>query len=182
MTDTPKRRPFFDWTFVLIATISLVAAVVVFRRDGMSAVQDILAEDLWLFATILPKVAAGCLIGALARLLIPREMIVRWVGAGSGLRGLVVATIVGALFPGGPFTIFPLAAGFMLSGADRGAAIAFITAWLLIGINRAIIWELPFMGADVVILRNLLSLPLPVLAGMLARIVGRLTDPKEAAT
>jgi uncharacterized membrane protein YraQ (UPF0718 family) len=57
----------------------------------------------------------------------------------------------------------------LASGADRGAAIAFISAWLLVGINRAIIWEMPFFGPDFVLFRFLISLPLPVLLGLLAR-------------
>jgi uncharacterized membrane protein YraQ (UPF0718 family) len=169
-----ERRPVFDWTYILIAVLSVGAAIVVFQRDGWPMVEQILWDDLKLFAAILPKVAAGCFIGAMARLLIPRETIVRWVGAGSGIRGLLIAAGVGALFPGGPFTIFPLAAGFMLGGADRGAAVAFITGWLLLGINRMIIWEMPFMGTDFAVMRTVLSLPIPVLAGLLARWVGML--------
>ncbi len=61
----------------------------------------------------------------------------------------------------------------MLIGADRGAAVAFVNAWLLIGLNRAIIWEMPFFGPDFVILRALLSLPIPILTGLLARHIDR---------
>jgi hypothetical protein len=32
-----------------------------------------------------------------------------------------------------------------------------------------VIWELPFLGHDFVLLRVLVSLPLPVVAGLLAR-------------
>jgi uncharacterized membrane protein YraQ (UPF0718 family) len=163
------RRPVFDWAFGLVLALSVIGAAVVLSRDGTAAAKAILIEDLWLFATIVPKVAAGCLIGALVRLLVPREAIVRWVGEGSGFVGLVIASAAGAIFPGGPFTIFPLAAAFLLSGADRGAAVAFVTGWLLLGVSRALIWELPFMGSDFVGLRVALSLPLPVLAGWLAR-------------
>lgn len=176
----PKARSAFDWPFGLVAALSLGSAAFVFWRDGLATARAILIEDIELFLVILPKVAAGCLIGALVRLLIPREMIVRWVGAGSGIRGLAVATSVGAIFPGGPFTIFPLAGAFMLSGADRGSAAAFVTGWLLLGVNRAIIWELPFFGTDVVVLRFLVSLPLPILAGVMVRAVDRLIPERPA--
>ena len=111
----------------------------------------------------------GCLIGGMVRLLISRQVIERYVGEGSGLAGLAIAALIGALFPAGPFTIFPLAVILIASGADRGAAITFISAWLLIGINRAIIWEMPFFGPDFVLFRFVLSLPMPVLIGLLAR-------------
>jgi uncharacterized membrane protein YraQ (UPF0718 family) len=179
MTATRKKRPLFDWAFLLVAALSTVAAVHVYTREGWSVFRDIFFEDLALFATILPKVAAGCLIGAMVRLLVPRELIVRWVGEGSGLKGLLIASAVGAVFPGGPFTIFPLAGAFLLIGADRGAAVAFVTGWLLLGINRAIIWEMPFFGADIVALRMLVSLAVPVLAGLFARGADRLFPAKE---
>jgi uncharacterized membrane protein YraQ (UPF0718 family) len=169
----PKRK-MIDWAFVLVAGLSLAAAVHVYTRDGWGVFRQILIEDITLFGEILPKVAAGCLIGALVRLMVPRDMVVRWVGEGSGLKGLVIASMVGAVFPGGPFTIFPLAGAFLLIGADRGAAIAFVTGWLLLGVNRLIIWEMPFFGTDVVALRFALSLPFPVLAGWLARRADRL--------
>jgi uncharacterized membrane protein YraQ (UPF0718 family) len=177
----PGRRAVFDWPFVIVATLSLGSAAVVLSRDGMGVAHTILIEDIELLLTILPKVAAGCLIGALVRLLVPRAVIVRWVGEGSGLRGLTIATAVGAIFPGGPFTIFPLAGAFMLSGADRGSAVAFVTGWLLLGVNRAIIWELPFFGTDVVMLRFLISLPLPLVAGLLVRGLDRLLPEKPPA-
>jgi uncharacterized membrane protein YraQ (UPF0718 family) len=182
MTPSGKKRPLFDWAFALVAGLSVSAAVYVYTRDGWGVFRDIFLEDLWLFATILPKVAAGCLIGALVRLLVPRELIVRWVGEGSGIRGLVIASVVGAVFPGGPFTIFPLAGAFLLIGADKGAAVAFVTGWLLLGVNRAIIWEMPFFGPDIVMLRMAVTLFVPVMAGIMARWADRLLPRGKGET
>lgn len=164
-----SKRQVFDWPFGLVIVLSVGAAVLVLARDGIATAREVLVEDIWLFATILPKVAAGCLIGALVRILVPREVIVRWVGEGSGVVGLAIAAAMGSIFPGGPFTIFPLAGAFLLSGADRGAAIAFISGWLLLGLNRVIVWEMPFFGNDFVAWRLLITLPLPVVAGQFAR-------------
>jgi uncharacterized membrane protein YraQ (UPF0718 family) len=179
---TRGKRRAIDGAFLVISALSLVAAFVVWRQEGWLGVEAVLIEDFKLFAIVLPKVAAGCVIGALVRLLVPQSVIVRWLGERSGLRGLALATLVGAVFPGGPFTIFPLAAALMLSGADRGTTTAFITAWLLIGLNRAVIWELPFMGTDLTLARNLLSLPLPLLAGAMARLTSRMVGPDKADT
>ncbi|HRE43280.1 MAG TPA: type III pantothenate kinase, partial [Terricaulis sp.] len=59
------------------------------------------------------------MIGGLIRLLIARETIEKHIGEGSGLKGLAIAALIGTLFPAGPFTIFPLAAVLLVSGADR---------------------------------------------------------------
>jgi uncharacterized membrane protein YraQ (UPF0718 family) len=167
------KRPTFDWALALVAALSIGAAIYVYIRFGSATFVQILWDDILLLATILPKVVAGCLIGALVRILVPRDVIVRLVGEGSGLRGLLIATGAGAIFPGGPFTIFPLAGVFLISGADRGAAIAFVSSWLLIGINRVIIWELPFFGTDFILDRVAVSLLMPIAIGYLARVADR---------
>lgn len=170
-SDTAPKRFFsrIDWGFAVIVTLSVGSALAVWLRDGAKVFFDILQEDVLLFIEVVPKVLAGTLIGGLVRLLVARETVRRWIGEGSGIIGLAIATTAGALFPAGPFTIFPLAAGFLIAGADRGAAVAFITAWLLLGVNRAIIWEMPFFGHNFVFARSLMALPMPVLAGWMAR-------------
>jgi uncharacterized membrane protein YraQ (UPF0718 family) len=164
-----KRRVGIDWGFLIVIMLSLGSMIWVMAREGVSVAQRILLEDAWLFLSILPKVLLGCAIGGFVRLLIARETIEKHVGEGSGVKGLAIAAGIGTLFPAGPFTIFPLAAVMVLSGADRGAAIAFVSGWLLLGINRAIIWEMPFFGMDFVLFRFLISMPMPILLGLLAR-------------
>jgi len=180
---TPARRPrrAFDWSAAVIATLAIGSAIFVFFRDGQARFLAILTEDVALFGTMLPKVLAGCFIGAFVTLLLPRETIAKWVGAESGIGGILVATLAGAILPGGPFTIYPVAAAFLVAGADAGAACAFVISWTLIGYTRAIVWELPFFGLDFVAWRILFSLPLPILAGLAARAAWRLMTAKTAA-
>jgi uncharacterized membrane protein YraQ (UPF0718 family) len=165
-----KRKP-FDWSTAVMAAIVAGAAALVYVRDGSARFLDILGSDLGLLVEMLPKVLAGCFIGAFVALLLPREMVARWVGKESGLLGLAIATLVGAVLPGGPVTIFPVATAFLAVGADVGAAVAFITSWTLLGYTRALVWELPFFGPDFVLWRIIASLPLPIVAGLLARLI-----------
>ena len=142
-------------------------------RDGREHFVAILLGDLTLFGEMLPKVLAGCLIGAFVTLLLPRELVARWVGHESGFPGLLIAAFFGFLLPGGPITIYPVAGAFLLVGADAGAVVAFIVSWTLIGYTRALVWELPFFGPDFVIWRIIAAVPLPIIAGVLARIAVR---------
>jgi len=176
---TPARRPrrAFDWSAAVIATLAITSAIAVFFRDGQAHFLSILTDDVTLFGSMLPKVLAGSLIGAFVTLLLPREMIVKWVGAESGITGILVATLAGAVLPGGPFTIYPVAGSFLAAGADVGAACAFVISWTLIGYTRAIVWELPFFGLDFVTWRILFSLPLPILSSLLARYAWRFFRP-----
>lgn len=168
-----RRRRAFDWSTAIIAILAFAAAATVYLRDGRQHFFDVLVSDVSLFGEMLPKVLAGCLIGAFVTLLLPREMVARWVGHESGFTGLLIAAFFGFLLPGGPITIYPVAGAFLVMGADAGAVVAFIVSWTLIGYTRALVWELPFFGADFVIWRIVAAIPLPIIAGLLARIVVR---------
>jgi len=171
----PRRRiKSFDWSTGAVAAIAVAAAAWVYWHDGTARFLAVLGSDFGITVYMLPKVLAGCLIGALVTLLLPREVVARWVGAESGLLGLIVAYIAALILPGSPLTIYPIASAFLLVGADVGAVVVYITAWSLIGYQRALVWELPFLGPDFVIWRIVVSLPLPLVAGLLARLLVRL--------
>jgi uncharacterized membrane protein YraQ (UPF0718 family) len=162
------RRP-FDWSTAVVATLVTAAAVTVYTRGGRARFLEIFFGDLDLFAMMLPKVLAACLIAAFVAVLLPRELVARWVGAESGFLGLIIGAFAGVILPGGPLTIFPVAGAFLAVGADMGATVAFVTSWMLLGYTRALVWELPFFGVDFVLWRMLVALPFPILAGLLAR-------------
>ncbi len=168
-----RKRRAFDWSTAAIGALVVAAAVTVLLRDGREHFLAILTGDLSLFAVMLPKVLAGCLIAAFVTLLLPRETIVRWVGHESGLSGLLIAMLAGFVLPGGPITVYPVAGAFFAAGADAGAVVAFVTSWTLTGATRALVWELPFFGGDFVTWRILAAIPLPLIAGVLARIAVR---------
>lgn len=167
--SSSRRRRAFDWSTASIAVLAIAAAVTVYVRDGQAQFFSILTDDLWLLADVLPKVVAGCLIAVFLTYLMPKELVARWVGEESGFSGLVIASVLGAITPGGPFTIYPIAGAFLAVGADGGAVVAFVTSWTLIGFTRAVVWEMAFFGPHFVFWRIVLSLPLPIIAGILAR-------------
>jgi hypothetical protein len=104
---------------------------------------------------------------------LPNEWIAPWLGPESGLLGVVIATLGGALTPGGPVVGFSIGAAALKSGAGAPQVIAYSTAWALYAIHRLVIWEVPMMPARVVWLRALVSLPLPFLAAGLAILLGQ---------
>jgi uncharacterized membrane protein YraQ (UPF0718 family) len=176
-----RHRSSFEWSTAVLGGISLTAGIIVYVRDGAAKAGAILWSDVTLFGAMLPKMAAGCLVSAFVTRLLPREVVARLVGTESGLLGLLIATLMGAALPGGPLTIYPVAGAFLVLGADAGTAIAFITAWNLLGYNRALIWEMPFFGPDFVLWRIVVAIPLPFLAGALARGVLRIKASRREA-
>jgi uncharacterized membrane protein YraQ (UPF0718 family) len=141
------RKP-IGWSMIVIGVLVAVSAALVWRRDGTAGVLEILTHDLGLFGGILPRVLAGCLLGAFIAEILPHEKVSRSLGPKSGLTGLLIGTAFGAILPGGPFTAYPVASALLAVGADFGATIAMVVSWTLIGYGRAIAWELPIMGTD----------------------------------
>ena len=74
-----------------------------------------------------------------------------------------------------------MAAALLTVGADFGATIAMVVSWTLIGYGRAVAWELPILGTDFTLWRIVLSVPIPILAGALGRIVYVRLYPKREA-
>jgi uncharacterized membrane protein YraQ (UPF0718 family) len=173
------RKP-ISWSMIVIAVLVAASVVLVWRRDGVDGVLQILTSDLTLFGGILPRVLAGCLLGAFIAEILPHEKVARSLGPASGIKGLLIGTAFGAILPGGPFTAYPVASALLTVGADFGATIALVVSWTLIGYGRAVAWELPIMGTDFTLWRILISLPLPVLAGALGRFVYVRMYPKDA--
>lgn len=169
----PAGRPLVDGSMIFFVILAFVSMALVWFYKGWPSLTSALAHAGWLMLSIAPLIALGMMLGGLARELADPKRIAPILGAQSGWSGLVLATVLGAVTPGGPFAAFPIVYALFIAGADVGAVIAFLTSWSVIGIHRVVVWELPLLGAGFVIVRVLTSLPLPILAGALARLISR---------
>ena len=166
-------KPLIDGSMIFFIALAMVSAILVYVMKGQAALDNALAQALKLFGNVVPLIALGMMLGGLARELADPKKIAPILGAQSGWSGLILATGLGAVTPGGPFAAFPIVYALFIAGADIGAVIAYVTAWSVIGIHRVIIWEWPLLGHEFVIVRVLTALPLPILAGALARVLAR---------
>lgn len=160
--------------FLLLA---LLAGTAVYVLHGPAVWAEALARAAELMLQVAPIILAAVLMSGYVQTLIPRHAIERWLGRRSGARGLVLATAAGALTPGGPFAAFPLVVALLRTGAAFEVCVAYLTAWSVLGLNRALVWEVPFFGLDFVALKMLVSLPLPFLAALLVRPLARRLMP-----
>jgi uncharacterized membrane protein YraQ (UPF0718 family) len=154
---------------LLFLGLAVVAGGLCFALKGSAAVAGGFVETGSQILHLIPHLGLGLLIAAAVTVLVPKKRVAKWLGEESGFRGLVVASVIGAVMPGGPFASFPLVFALAQAGADIGALISFLIAWAAIGVNRLVIWEIPFMGLEFSTLRFLSSIPLPLIAGLIAR-------------
>jgi len=59
-----------------------------------------------MMVSILPLLAFAFIVAGMAQVLLPQDIIAKWVGAESGIRGILIGTIAGALAPGGPCLLY----------------------------------------------------------------------------
>ncbi len=153
----------------MFAALAAVSGGACFYVGGKAAVVEALVDDVDLFVFLLPRIGAAVLLAAFLQVLVPRDLVAAWIGEKSGLRGMAIASVAGMLTPGGPMAAFPLVVALHASGADRGALVAYVTAWSLLGVQRLLIWEIPLLGGEFVVLRFIVSALLPLVAGLIAR-------------
>ncbi len=119
--------------------------------------------------SLLLLVAAFVVVGYVD-VIVPRGWVESWIGPGSGLRGLLLAEVIGMLLPGGPYAVFPLIAGLYSVGAGVGPAVTLITSWATQALV-SVTFELPFMGWRFTLVRWGIGLLFPLLAGGLVTLL-----------
>ncbi len=168
--DWPELlRQSFGQSFWFFVALALGMAGICYLVMGPVAFAEAVARDRDLLADLVPRVTAAQILAGMLWVLLPRERMSRFLKRNQGRRGLLIAATAGAVTPGGPAAAFPFLVILASSGADRGILVAYITSWAILGIQRIIVWDIPLMGIDFSVLRFLVSLPLPIVAGMLAR-------------
>lgn len=159
-----------DTSTIIMFAAALIFFIVVYVRAPQSASRGVVAA-VSLFLEVVPRMIAALAIAGLIQVVIPQETIAHWMGKGSGWKGLIIANLIGAFTPGGPMSQFPIIASFYKMGIGIGPLVSYMTAWSLLGFQRIIMWELPFLGPRIVLIRILASILFPFLAGWFSEIL-----------
>jgi uncharacterized membrane protein YraQ (UPF0718 family) len=157
----------FILAFVFIAGVVVVLAVFASRRRPDAHAEARAAASGYL-RSIGPRLPFALVAAECIGRLLPPEIVSSWIGAGSGVNGVLIASAVGAGLPGGPMLAFPIAIALLRAGAGPEALVALITAWSLIAIHRSLMFEIPLLGGRFTAWRLVLCIPLPIIAGLLA--------------
>ena len=154
-------------SLLIVGGLVVLLTVIALVQGGPARALDGYGKGLDLALSVLPQVALGFALAGLITVVIPSDLIARWIGETSGVQGIVIATVAGLLTPGGPFLQFPLVAALAKGGAGIGPVAAYLTAWSLLGLNRTIVWEIPMLGTSFTAARWAISIVVPVLVGVL---------------
>jgi len=157
-------------TLIMGALAALLLAIGYSRGQGQDA-EGLLAA--WhLTIEILPMLLFAFIVAGMIQSLVPQELITRWVGEESGLKGILLGSIAGGVCPGGPYVSLPIVAGLLRSGASVSVAVSFITGWAVWAVAR-LPMEVGIVGWRVTAIRLACSFFVPPLAGLLAMLIFR---------
>jgi len=129
--------------------------------SGLKSALDMTVE-------ILPLLILALIVAGMIRVLLPHELVSKWVGVESGMRGIIIGTVAGGLTPGGPFVSLPIVAGLLRTGASVGTMVAFLTGWSLLAVTR-LPMEVGILGWKFTIIRFASTFLFPPIAGLIAQ-------------
>jgi len=141
------------WFFLLMIAISLV--LVLMNRDLGSKMTTLTSHTLKEIALILPPVFI--LLG-LMDIWVPRDTMIKYMGEGSGIKGVVIALVLGSFAAGPLYAAFPVAGMLMSKGAKLTNILIFIGAWSTTKIPM-FLFEVAALGSKFAVTRLLVDVP-----------------------
>jgi uncharacterized membrane protein YraQ (UPF0718 family) len=105
---------------------------------------------------------------------VPRDTMIKYMGEGSGLKGVLLAILIGSAAAAGPlYGAFPIAAVFMAKGVKFMNILIFIGAWSTTKIPM-FLFEMTALGYQFAISRLLIDIPgIIIMAFILSKLVSK---------
>lgn len=151
---------------IIVGLLAVALIFVAYHKGGGEHILGLKSAGSMLLQ-IAPLLIFAFIIAGIVQVLLPVEMISRWVGTESGLRGVLIGTVVGGFAPGGPYVSLPIAAGLLRIGASIGTMVAFLTSWSLWAFSRLPL-EIGIMGWKFTLIRIACTFFFPPIAGLIA--------------
>ena len=140
------------FTLILYA-LGAMCLFVSFVKDRQKTYRAL--KKAWMaFENILPQFSALLLIIGMSLSVLDAQTVSRFIGAESGVLGMLIAAVVGSvtLIPG--FVAFPLAASLLRVGAGYGQVTMLLTTMMMVGVVTLPV-EAQYLGKTTALRRNL---------------------------
>lgn len=156
------------WTIIAMVVLTLgLVGLAAYKGEGLVEQGFRTAGTTGL--KFVPILLVAFVIMGFVDVLLPRDLVERWLSDAAGWRGLGVAWVAGVLTPAGSITGLPLAAALLKAGVGAGVLVTYLTSMATLSILRVPL-EIGFYGWRLMALRVAVSLVLPFVAGALARV------------
>ena len=157
---------------IIMALIAIILYVLAYMKGGDQHIAGV-KTAFQITVETLPLIICAFVVAGLVQTLLPKDLISRWVGVESGIRGILIGTLAGGFTPGGPYVSLPIVAGLLKAGAGPGTMVAFLTSWSLWAVAR-LPMEFGILGWKFTVIRLVSSFFFPPIAGLIANTVARI--------
>jgi len=176
MPDKKKARKEIIRGYVLFAATLIVAAIIlwIFPNKVTAATTTTWNYSLEMIM-ILPAVM---IIMGLFSVFVSKELVVKYLGKTSGIKGILLAVFFGALPTGPLYIAFPLAVALKSKGASISNIVIFLSAWACIKLPQELV-ELQFLGIEFMAARLILTIIFVAIMGLFIERLIDWTDKKR---
>ena len=176
MPDKKKARKEIIRGYVLFAATLIVAAIIlwIFPNKVTAATTTTWNYSLEMIM-ILPAVM---IIMGLFTVFVSKELVVKYLGKTSGIKGILLAVFFGALPTGPLYIAFPLAVALKSKGASISNIVIFLSAWACIKLPQELV-ELQFLGIEFMAARLVLTIIFVAIMGLFIERLIDWTDKKR---
>lgn len=143
-----KRYRFF------LGSAALLLGLYAVSPDQGSAAAVMTGRSLKEMLTIIPPIF---LLLGLLDVWVPRDVLIRYMGPGSGLKGVMLGILIGSAAAGPLYGAFPVAAVLMKKGASFSNIMIFLGAWSTTKIPM-VLFEITSLGSSFALTRLVASL------------------------
>jgi len=159
-----KRYRVFIITAIAIGILTIVNAKIGLKALSISA---------YSFKEMLLVIPPVFILLGLLDVWIPREIMIKYMGERSGIKGIVLAILLGSAAAGPLYGAFPVAAVFMKKGVKFNNILIFIGAWSTTKIPM-FLFEMTSLGAKFAFTRLAIDIPGIIIIGfILSKLVSK---------
>lgn len=153
------------------AFLIVLLAVLILTFINKSLAKEIIGITSFSLKEMLQVIPPIFLLLGLLDVWVPKETMTKFMGEGSGLKGILLAMFIGSAAAGPLYGAFPVAAVFMKKGVSLKNILIFIGAWSTTKIPL-ILFEITSLGPKFALTRFLINIPgIILIATILSKIV-----------
>ncbi len=159
--EKQKKGMIRDVIFLLIILTVTIVLLSIFPQK-----RKVVTEvSLNFFVEMLLILPAVMVLMGLFAVFVPKEIIVKHMGKTSGIKGIFLALLFGALPTGPLYVAFPMSVALIKKGARISNIIIFLSAWACIKIPQEAV-ELQFLGLKFMAARLILTIMFVIAMGV----------------
>ena len=154
---------------IIFISLAAVLTAVSFFLDRNNTIAG-LKKGWQMFRKLLLPFLNILIIVSIALYLIPPSAISKYLGAGSGVGGFLIAAVVGSITLIPAFISYPIAAGLLQQGASYAVVGTLITTLMMVGVVTLPL-EIQYLGRRAALLRNSLNFVAAIVIGFLIGVI-----------